>query len=101
MNKTNPLVPILALISLAFLIAVGGGTLATPAHGAPGTLPNLQLPPNFQADLYVSGLNVPRFVSFSPDGVLYVADMGSGKVAALPDRNHDGVPDSTITIASG
>ena len=59
------------------------------------------LPPNFKIELYASGLPTPRFLSFSPEGDLYVANMQSGRVAVLPDRNHDGKPDDVIAFAGG
>ena len=47
------------------------------------------------------GLNKPRFMTFSPSGVLHVCDMGAGTVLALPDVNRDGIADTVITVASG
>src|SRR3954453_4087142 len=91
-------------LALALLVAAGG-LLLIPAHtNSPLAGPAYRaasLPPGFKMELYASGLPVPRFLSFSPDGVLYVANMGSGRVAALPDRNHDGQPDSVIAVAGG
>lgn len=43
-----------------------------------------------------------RGLTLSPDGVIYVTSYANGgRVYALPDHNHDGVPDSTIVVASG
>lgn len=47
------------------------------------------------------GLSKPRFMTFSPAGVLHVADQGAGKVFALPDANKDGIADTIIEVASG
>lgn len=47
------------------------------------------------------GLSKPRFMAFSPLGVLHVTDMSAGKVYALPDTNNDGVADKIIEVASG
>lgn len=47
------------------------------------------------------GLNKPRFMAFSPAGVLHVSDMNAGKVFALPDLNKDGVADTIIEAATG
>jgi glucose/arabinose dehydrogenase len=47
------------------------------------------------------GLDKPRFMAFSPAGVLHVCDMTTGKVFALPDANRDGVADTMIEAASG
>src|SRR5688500_20231941 len=48
------------------------------------------LPPNFKLELYASGLNPPRAVSFTPERDLYVAEFGSTNSPAkvLTDRNH-------------
>jgi glucose/arabinose dehydrogenase len=88
---------LLAVISMGLIMlisAVGGAPPATV--GSP-----LQLPPSFKMELFADGLPVPRFVAFSPEGDLYVANMGSGRVAVLPDRDHDGKADSVIAFASG
>jgi glucose/arabinose dehydrogenase len=47
------------------------------------------------------GLNKPRFMAFSPAGVLHVCDQDAGKVFALPDANKDGIADTIIEVASG
>lgn len=47
------------------------------------------------------GLTKPRFMTFSPKGVLYVADQSAGKIFALPDTNNDGIADKIIEAASG
>lgn len=83
------------LLGLGTLAPMGVSSLAAPLDAPLG------LPAGFQVDLYASGLPVPRFLSFSPQGDLYAADMGSGNVAVLPDRNHDHQPDSVTTFASG
>lgn len=47
------------------------------------------------------GLSKPRFMAFSPSGVLHVSDQSAGKVFAMPDINKDGVADTLIEVASG
>jgi len=42
-----------------------------------------------------------RDLQFTPGGVLLVSETSAGKIVALPDDNHDGVPDQTKTIISG
>ncbi len=95
--------------SIVFLFLVAASTIAaillltnTPIQAAPDAT-SLGLPPGFKAELYASGLTTPRFVSFSPDGDLYVAEFGStnNRVRVLPDRDHDGKADSLITFSSG
>ncbi len=61
----------------------------------------LNVPPGFEVSVFAAGLGDPRFMAFSPDGDLYVSVPYEGKVLVLPDRDHDGVPDSVQTFASG
>jgi glucose/arabinose dehydrogenase len=63
----------------------------------------LGLPTGFKAAPYYSGLTTPRFVSFSPEGDLYVAEFGltNNEIKVLPDHNHNGKPDDVITFAGG
>ncbi len=62
----------------------------------------LQVPTNYTVSVFhAGGLAKPRFMSFSPTGVLHVSDMNAGRVFALPDANMDGVADTMIEAASG
>jgi glucose/arabinose dehydrogenase len=85
----------LILLAAAFigLSSTTGQTEAAP----------LGLPAGFKAEVYATGLHIPRFVSFSPEGDLYVAEFGltNNSVKVLPDRNHNGKPDKVVTFASG
>ena len=85
---------LLVLATLLPLASIGHNIHASQAP---------QLPPNFKLELYASGLKTPRFLSFSPEGDLYVAEYGqtSNDVKVLPDRNHDGKPDEVISFATG
>ncbi|MCA9934164.1 MAG: sorbosone dehydrogenase family protein [Anaerolineales bacterium] len=66
-----------------------------------GDIASLTLPPGFEANVFASGLSGPRFIAFGPDGALYVADRGNGRIATLPDTNQDGVADAIHTFADG
>jgi glucose/arabinose dehydrogenase len=68
----------------------------------------LNLPPGFSAKIFaLDSLQRPRFMAFSPEGVLYVADMRGGRtkdskqtrIVAFPDRDGDGVADEAIVVA--
>ncbi len=62
----------------------------------------LKIPANYTVSVYhAGGLNKPRFMAFSPAGVLHISDMTLGKVFALPDLNQDGVADTIREAATG
>jgi glucose/arabinose dehydrogenase len=62
----------------------------------------LNIPSGYTVSVYhAGGINKPRFMAFSPGGVLHVSDMGAGKIIALPDANADGVADTMIEAATG
>ncbi len=62
----------------------------------------VNLPAGWKAKVFYAGslLSKPRFMAWSPDSVLHVADMRARTIIALPDRNHDGVADTAIIAAS-
>jgi len=62
----------------------------------------LKMPTNYTVSVYhAGGLTKPRFMAFSPSGVLHVSDMTAGKVFALPDADMDGIADAIIEAATG
>jgi glucose/arabinose dehydrogenase len=61
----------------------------------------INLPPGFGISVFASGLDTPRNLAIGPDGQLYVAERGRGRIVRLPDRNHDGVSDGIEVIAQG
>jgi glucose/arabinose dehydrogenase len=74
---------------------------ATPqAAGEPLEVP-IMLPDGFSITKYAENLGAPRFMAYSPDGVLHVTDIAEGRVLALPDANGDGVADSTDVVLEG
>lgn len=64
-----------------------------------GRSADLVTPPGFVTNVFAEGLNGPRFIAFGPDGALYVADRGNGRIVALPDANQDGVADEQRVFA--
>ncbi len=62
----------------------------------------LSVPTDYTVSVFhAGGMTKPRFMAFSPGGVLHVSDMGTGKILALPDANNDGVADTVIEAATG
>ncbi|MCW3070368.1 MAG: hypothetical protein JWO44_258 [Bacteroidetes bacterium] len=60
----------------------------------------VNIPAGYKATLFYTGrLAKPRFMAWGPDSVLYIANMNSGEIIALPDRDHDHVADTAIVAA--
>jgi glucose/arabinose dehydrogenase len=55
--------------------------------------------PGFSIAVYRDGLAGPRFIAFGPDGDLYVAERGNGRIVAITDADQDGVADSIRIFA--
>jgi len=58
----------------------------------------LALPAGYNATVFAEGLNNPRFMAVSPDGVIFVAERGADRVVALPDANGDGSADEVVEV---
>lgn len=50
---------------------------------------------------FSTGLGSPRFMAFSPDGVLFATIIRDGEVVAIPDKDKDGKSDKKITFLKG
>jgi glucose/arabinose dehydrogenase len=77
---------------------------ATVAPSATRVVPPqemINLPPGFGISVFLSGLNGPRMMALGPDGALYVAERGAGRIVRLPDRDGDGVADQVEVAADG
>ena len=105
MKKTNFWLWIVAIATI--ILVVGGGILYSNFRRqvdltgvvARGDETPIQLPPGFTAQIFAQDLNGPRFITFSPEGVLYVADRGKDRVVALPDGDGDGRADEVRVAA--
>src|SRR5260221_14488961 len=62
---------------------------ATATTGQQPALAYVHLPAGYRATLWASGLNTPRFMTFGPDGALFVAERG-GSIVALRDPGRSG-----------
>lgn len=60
----------------------------------------VNLPAGFSIKVYASGFAAARHITVGACGDIYAGTTGSS-VYRLPDRNHDGVADSTNVFASG
>lgn len=61
----------------------------------------LDLPDGFNIALFASSLTRPRMMAVSPEGRLFVTEMGAGRVTILPDTDGNGIADRHIVYASG
>ncbi len=62
----------------------------------------ITVPEGFQIRIFADNLGgKPRFMTFGPDGHLYITLMSAGQVVRLPDRNNDGLADGVEVVASG
>jgi glucose/arabinose dehydrogenase len=61
----------------------------------------IHLPPGFGISVFMQGLRDPRMMAPGPDGQLYVAERGAGRIVRLPDRDGDGVADGVEVVAEG
>ncbi len=76
---------------------VGNG----PDHAKPpaGFLPTV--PAGFHINVFAKGFVVPRFLAVAPNGDIFLADTGAGKVYILRDPQHTGSAAQTETFADG
>jgi glucose/arabinose dehydrogenase len=61
----------------------------------------LLAPAGYRVQVVAAGLERPRFMAFGPDGALYVAEMGAGRIVRLPDADGDGVADTVAPVLTG
>ena len=81
------LLPYLSQINLTALASESGAS-------------DIQVPRGFTVNQFATGLNGPRFISFGPDGALYVADRRNDRIVALLDANQDGVAERQWVFAA-
>ncbi len=77
---------------------------APPSQAATQVVPPpapVSLPPGFGISVFADDLKGPRMLTFGPDGSLYVAERGAGRIVRLPDANNDGVSDGPQVVAEG
>ena len=79
--------PLLSAVGISFDSGEPGETALVLADG-------------YEASVFTSGLENPRFMAVAPDGTLVVAEAGQNRVVALPDRDGDGRADEHIVVGS-
>ncbi|NTW04369.1 MAG: hypothetical protein HGA19_24415, partial [Oscillochloris sp.] len=78
----------------------------TAPSGAPVLPPedeastHLTVPTGFAVRIFAFDLDSPRLMTIGPDGNLYVAERGAGRIIRLPDRNSNGIADDAEVVAS-
>ena len=70
-----------------------------PVEGVPGK--SISLPPGFAISVFAEGLDGPRMMTLGPDGQVYVAERGAGRIIRLPDEDQDGSADEVQVLAEG
>jgi glucose/arabinose dehydrogenase len=103
------LIAVLALLVLLLETACSQQTVNQPAPVSPPLTPgasatpvsSVHLPPGFQATVFATGLQGPRFITFSPNGTLLVSDRRTGRILAFPDPRHTGQTSGPVVVASG
>ena len=98
---------VFGLISLILVIGIGwifrdqlAPWLGVNVDGGTGGPAELQLPDGYASSVFADGLDNPRFMDVSPDGVLFVAERGADRVVALPDVDGDGTADEIAEVGT-
>ena len=79
------------------------GTNSTPrgTGATPPPVSYLHLPPGFQATLFTTGLQGPRFLTFGPDSALFITERRTGRILAFSDPHRSGTTNTPVVVASG
>ncbi|CAF3405982.1 unnamed protein product [Rotaria socialis] len=78
---------------------------ATPSNAKDANItsvpedPTLYVPDGFTVKLYMSGLNMPRYLTYTPSGDILVSEPRMNRISCLIDNDGDGYPDELTTFA--
>ena len=61
----------------------------------------IALPAGFEISVYADGLQAPRMMAVGPDGGVYVAERGAGRILRLVDGDEDGLLDQLDAVVEG
>ena len=56
-------------------------------------------PAGFKVEQFITGLNNPRVIATAPNGDIFVAESGPGRVRVLRDADNDGKPEGNTVFA--
>jgi glucose/arabinose dehydrogenase len=59
-----------------------------------------KVPPGFRVGLYVAGLDTPRVIRIAPNGDIFVAETGVGRIRVYRGIGSDGKPDISAVFAT-
>jgi glucose/arabinose dehydrogenase len=85
---------ILAAVAAFVALACGGQPVA-------GQEQPLTVPAGFKVTVFAENLNGVRYLTLGPGGAVYASRPSAGEIVRLADANHDGVADTSVTVASG
>ncbi len=88
-------------VAIAVLLFAAQRHVTFAALLAPGGRADLEVPDGFVATVFAEGLERPRFLTWGPDGRLYVAESGANRILALADTNGDAAADLREEFAGG
>lgn len=96
------LIGVLLILNFNRIVSVVGKPFGVSVDLLPGGgVASIVLPQGFQSTVFARDLKGPRFMAVGPDGTVYVAEQGGGRVSALRDINGDGQSDERVTVADG
>ncbi len=61
----------------------------------------LRVPAGFRANIYANGLRHARWLAVAPNGDVFVAETGAGRITVLGDADRDGVAERRAVFADG
>jgi glucose/arabinose dehydrogenase len=96
-----PQVTVQAVSPTAIPTALPTATRPAPSRNLTPPEKPIALPPGFVIGVYARGLDNPRMLAIGPDGQLYAAERGAGRIVRLPDMDEDGNADAIQVVASG
>jgi glucose/arabinose dehydrogenase len=89
----------IAIIVAAFPAVAGQAPATAPLSVQSPPLADLRVPPGFRISVFATDLQGARLMAVSPEGVLHVARRRTHEVVALPDRDRDGVAESSVILS--